>query len=109
MLAVLPDNIDLDNFRASLNRLLPIKFTIEKESNNAISFSDVDVIETTVRNLKFTVNPLIQIYISMLSHVILIRLKKQQLIIYFKEPIDYVTHNFLIMKLNSFMKYLKNL
>ena len=45
----------------------------------------------------------------MLSQVILIRLKKQQLIIYFKEPIDYVTHNSLIMKLNSFMKYLKNL
>ena len=33
--AVLPDNIDLDNyFLASLNRLSPsIKFTIEKESN----------------------------------------------------------------------------
>ena len=33
--AVLPDNIDLDNFLASLNRLSPsIKFTIEKESKN---------------------------------------------------------------------------
>ena len=31
--AVLPDDIDLDNFLASLNRLSPsIKFTIEKES-----------------------------------------------------------------------------
>ena len=43
--AVLPDNIDLDNFLASLNRLSPsIKFTIEKESNNSIPFLDVEVI-----------------------------------------------------------------
>ena len=43
--AVLPDDIDLDNFLASLNRLSPsIKFTIEKESNNSIPFSDVEVI-----------------------------------------------------------------
>ena len=37
--AVLPDNIDLDNFLASPNRLSPsIKFTIEKEFNNSIPF-----------------------------------------------------------------------
>ena len=65
------------------------------------------MVKTTVRNLKFTVNPLIQIYIFMLSQAILIRLKKQPLIIYFKEPINYVIHNSLIMKLNSFIKSLK--
>ena len=43
--AVLPDNIDSENFLASLKRLSPsIKFTIEKESNNSISFLDVKVI-----------------------------------------------------------------
>ena len=43
--AVLPDNIDLDNFLASPNRLSPsIKFTIEKEFNNSIPFLDVEVI-----------------------------------------------------------------
>ena len=42
MFAVLPDNIDLDNFLASLNRLSPsFKFTIEKESNSSIPFLDV--------------------------------------------------------------------
>ena len=65
------------------------------------------MVKTTVRNLKFTVNPLIQIYIFMLSQAILIRLKKQSLIIYFKEPINYVILNSLIMKLNSFIKSLK--
>ena len=45
MFAVLPDNIDLDNFLASLNRLSSsIKFTIEKESNNSIYFLDVEII-----------------------------------------------------------------
>ena len=35
----------IDNFLASHNRLSPsIKFTIEKESNNSIPFSDVEVI-----------------------------------------------------------------
>ena len=103
--AVLLDNIDLDNFLASLNRLSPsIKFTIEKETNNSIPFLDVEVIRG---NLKFTVNPLIQNYLFMLSQAILIRLKKQPLIIYFKEPINYVIHNSLIMKLNSFIKSLK--
>ena len=65
------------------------------------------MVKTTVRNLKFTVNPLIQIYIFMLSQAILIRLKRQSLIIYFKEPINYVILNSLIMKLNSFIKSLK--
>ena len=45
VLAILPDNIDLDNFLASLNRLsLSIKFTIEKEYNNSIPLLDVKVI-----------------------------------------------------------------
>ena len=35
------------------------------------------------------------------------KIKKQPLIIYFKEPINYVIHNSLIMKLNPFIKSLK--
>ena len=62
------------------------------------------MVKTPVRNLKFTVNPLIQNYIFMLFRAIWIRLKKQPLIIYFKDPIDYVTRNSLIVKMNSFMK-----
>ena len=45
ILILLPDNIDLDNFLASFNKLSPsIKLTIEKESNNSIPFLDVQVI-----------------------------------------------------------------
>ena len=69
VLPVMPDNIDLDNFHASFNRLSPsIKFTIEKESINSISFLDVEVVrgENNRPQFKIYVNPLIQIYIFML-------------------------------------------
>ena len=53
--AVLPDNIDLDNFLASLNRLSPIKLTIEKESKISILFLDVDVIRGEDINPQFKI------------------------------------------------------
>ena len=47
----------------------------------------------------------------MLSQAILIRLKKQPLIIYFKEPINYVIHNSLIIdhEIKFIYKIFKNL
>ena len=57
-IAVLPDNIDLDNFLALLNRLsTSIKFTIEKESNNSIPFLDVEAIRGENNRPQF--NPLV--------------------------------------------------
>ena len=44
VVAVLSDNINLDNFHVSLDRLSPIKFTIEKESNNSTPLLDVQLI-----------------------------------------------------------------
>ena len=69
------------------------------------------MVKTTVRNLKFTVNLLIQIYIFMLSQAILIRLKNKEAVInnIFQRAYKLCDPQFLDHKIKFIYKIFKNL
>ena len=69
------------------------------------------MVKTAVRNLKFTVNPLIQIYIFMLSQAILIRLKNKEAAInnIFQRAYKLCDPQFLDHKIKFIYKIFKNL
>ena len=94
----------------NINRLSPsIKFSIEKEYNNSIPFLDVEVIRGENNRPQFKIyrKPThSNLYIHAFSgHSD--KIKEAAINNIFQEPINYVIHNSLIIKLNSFIKSLK--